>query len=86
LLFDVPERPERWQHWRKSVVFGGVHVAASVTHPHVITGVSQQIRCVKQIFMSFFLSTHENIFDFGIDGAKYNLYFFLSLLHIKGIY
>jgi len=68
LRFDVPERPERWQHWRNFVVFGGVHVTASVAHPHIITGVSQQIGCVKQTFMSF-LSNHENSFEFGIDGA-----------------
>jgi hypothetical protein len=85
LRFDVPERPERWQHWRKFVVFGGVHVAASVAHPHIITGVSQQIGCVKQTFI-LFLSNDENNFEFGTDNAVYNLYFFLFLLSKKGIY
>jgi hypothetical protein len=76
LRFYVPEGPEGWQHWRKFVVFGGVHVAASVAHPHVISGVSQQIGYVKHTCL-LLLSTHQNNVDCGSDCAKYNLTFVL---------
>jgi hypothetical protein len=78
LRFDVPEGPERWQHWRKFVVFSGVHVAASVAHPDVITSISQQIGYVKHTFI--LLSTHESNLDFGSDGAKYNFTLVLRFL------